>query len=265
MFSSKSLAALTIAIAFAGTTHAAVLIDNDFGPGGDIGPAFQQFSNGQGSGYSADPSTGVIDTGNNVNNNNTGLNTVATVDASGTDGFTMTWTVSSADITPATGSGIFYNGWFFGVTNNPATNGSAIWTNSGLAVGVLIDGGSSYSDWQFVDSDGTKTQHALNGAPPTVASIEDGFTVTLTVNNDDTWEVSTTGLSNASTTTGSLSTNVTYADIAGTLVANTSIQGDDNLTYTVDHVTLETTQIPEPASLASGLLGLALLAARRRR
>jgi len=249
----------------AANASAATLIENDFGGGADTGPAFQQLHNGQGT-ASADPSTGTITT-TGVDNASIGLNNSGTVDASAALGFTLEWVVSSFtgdSFNDGNGSRVTFNGWFFGVTTDTGNTGPSLWNNTDEAVGILMDGGSSFTDWSFVQrtGDSLDANTSLNGSQPTVASFNDGFTVSLTVNNDDTWSASSTGLSNNISSSGSLAAG-TYATIAGSLVANTTIQGS-GVGYVVDNVTL-TTIIPEPASLAMGLAGLTLLAARRHR
>lgn len=74
----------------------------------------------------------------------------------------------------------------------------------------------------------------------------------MSLNDDDTWTASSTGLSTDFTSSGSLSptsggfTAFGYSDIADNLVAYSSAQGDQ-VTYTVDQVSL--VAIPEPSTL----------------
>lgn len=260
-------AALTGAL-LTGAAHSATLLDNDFGAGADIGPAFQQLYNGQGT-ASADPATGVITT-TAQDNASIGFNTSGTVDASAAPSFTIEWVVSSFtgdSFNDGSGSRVKFNGWFFGVTTNTNANGTGLWNNSAEAVGILMDGGSVFTDWSFVQRTGAPANGTvssfdpLNGSQPTVESFNDGFTVSLTVNDDDTWSASSTGLSNDINSSGSLAAG-TYATIAGSLAANTTIQGTQ-VGYTVDSVTI--TAVPEPGSLAlMGLGGLCLIKRRRR-
>lgn len=265
MFNTKLLTALTIAISWTATAHAVVLIDNNFAAGPDIGPAFQQLYNGQGT-ATADPATGAITT-TGVDNASIGLNTTATVDASTADGFVIEWVVSSFtgdSFNDPTGSRVTFNGWFFGVTTNTGNTDSALWNNTSDSVGILMDGGSSFNDWSFVQRSGgnLSSNPSLNGSQPTIASFNDGFTITLTVNNDNTWSATSTGLSNNINSSGSLAAG-TYATIASSLVPNTTIQGTQ-VGYTLDNVTLQTLPIPEPTSLTLLTAGGLLILRRRR-
>lgn len=258
-----SICMATAMMVFAVSANAAVILENDFGASTDTGPSLQQLYNGQGT-ASADPATGVIST-TGVDNASIGLNTSGTVDASAAPGFTIEWVVSSFtgdSFNDGSGSRVTFNGWFFGVTTNTGNAGTALWNNTAEAVGILMDGGTAYTDWSFVQRSGSSTASnpSLNGSQPTVSSFNDGFTVSLTVNDDNTWSASSTGLSNNISSSGTLDAG-TYATIADSLVANTTIQGS-GVGYTIDAVTITT--IPEPASLALLALGGLLIAGRRR-
>ncbi|MCH7228095.1 sulfatase-like hydrolase/transferase [Haloferula sp. A504] len=237
----RSATLLAAVFQMAPASRGADLIDNDFGVGADTGPAFQQLYNGQGT-ASADPTTGTITT-TGIDNAAIGLNTAGTVDASAASEFTIEWVVSSFtgdSFNDGSGSRVRFNGWFFGVTTNAGNAGPALWNNTGEAVGILLDGGNTYTDWSFVQRTGgsLNANTSLNGSQPTVASFNDGFTLSLTINADDTWSASSTGLSNDISSSGSLAAG-TYATIAGSLVANTTIQGTQ-VGYVLDRVTLET-------------------------
>lgn len=266
----KPLPALLASSAFLFTVpaHAATLLFNDFGAGADTGPAFQQLYNGQGT-ASANAATGAITT-TGVDNASIGLNTSGTVDASAAPGFTIEWVVSSFtgdSFNNGSGSRVTFNGWFFGVTTNTNSGGTGLWNNSAESVGILMDGGSSFTDWSFVQRTGGPTNGtassntSLNGSQPTIASFNDGFTLSLTINADNTWSAFSTGLSNDISSSGSLTAG-TYATISSSLVANTTIQGTQ-VGYTIDSVTLSTIPEPATATLFSGLLLLALLRRRR--
>ncbi|MCH7228097.1 hypothetical protein [Haloferula sp. A504] len=236
-----------------------VLVDHTFdGVANDIGPAFQQLYNGQGT-ASTDPSTGYIET-TGINNASIGFNTEAAVDASTAAGFTITWVVDSyydwgLDTGAVGGSSVHYNGWFFGVGTSTSDTGTGLWNNHD-SLGLLLDGGNTFSanDWSLAANFGGKAFASL-GTPATYASLADGFTVSLTVNSDGTWSASSTGMSTDISATGNLAdfTTLTYSDIAGSLVANTTIQGPNpsttaSLNYTVTSVTLTVHDGPSASS-----------------
>jgi hypothetical protein len=243
---------ILLLVVFAGLSAVAptmadtVLMDHTFdGVENDTGPAFQQLYNGQGT-ASADPATGTITT-TGIDNASIGLSASGTVDASAASAFTIEWVVSSFtgdSFNDGSGSRVKFNGWFFGVTTNTGNDGPALWNNTAESVGILMDGGTAYTDWSFVQRSGSATASnpSLNGSQPTVESFNDGFTVSLTINADDTWSASSTGLSNNISSSGSLATG-TYATLAGSLVANTTIQGTQ-VGYVVDRVTLTTVNGP---------------------
>ncbi len=224
----------------------------------DTGPAWAEYTWGNQTGALTDVNNGIVHL-HDFNHYRAGLSTTSTVDASSAAGFTLSWTITSSNITSAA---VTEAGWFFGVST--AVNGSNnLWDDSpGFSFGVLMSS-ADFSDWVVVDHSDTsvETQHAMAGTIPSDASMQDGFTLSITLNSDDTWEVTTTGLSNTQTSTGSLSANVTYADLAGSLLATTNLQGA-NLTYTIDQMSLST--IPEPSAAILAGLGSLLLLHRRR-
>lgn len=267
MNSNKPLRMCAAAMLLAGCSlSATTLIENDFDAGADVGPAFQQVANGIGAGGSSDASTGIVTSGAN-GNSAYGLNTSSTVDASSFDGFTIEWVVASANINSNVGAPLS-NGWFFGVTDSTSTAGSGLYNNASHALGIrLLASGNDMSFTQD-SSGGSSLYTSLGVAVSTASSYEDGFTLSLTVNNDNTWSAFSTGLSADFSTSGSLNTvsgtGFSYADIAGSLVAYSSIQGT-SLSYTADSVSL--TAVPEPSAFAmlSGVLALTFVASRRRR
>jgi hypothetical protein len=267
------LATLITVLSASLASGAVVLVDNDFGAGSDTGPTFQQVTNGFGTSGtgSSNPSTGVILSSTGATNGAYGLNTGSTVSAStgaGYTGFSITWTVSTAAYAPGT---VIANGWFFGVTNSTLTTGSGLYNNTNNYIGVILDGdpgAGNPATWSLVYRDNTgsptvaKTNLGLSGTAPSETEVENGpFSITLTVNSNNTWSVSSVGLGNdATSSSGTLNPDFTYDDLASSLVPNTTIQGNAQ-GYTVDHVTL--TAIPEPGSLL--LLGLGGLCVLRRR
>lgn len=251
--------------------QAAILIDNDFGAGADTGPAFQQIGNGAAGGGTADPLTGLVTLNNHTDPwANYGFNNPTAVDVtsvSGATGFTVNWTVSSMDI--ATQGRIDENGLFFGVVggnNATGTAGNSLFTNDPESIGLVLRSGNfgNMQLYQGSAADASSSLTALGAAAPTIASLEDGFTISLTVNDDNTWSASTTGLSDDVSASGTLTIgNSLYADIADNLGAYASVQGE-GLTMTVDHVTVTT--VPEPASIGMLMgLGAGLMLVRRRR
>ena len=255
------IAALGMAL-FAGPAQAGIIVlSNNFDGGATVGPAFQGLSNGVGTGGSGDPATGVIITGA-WGSSARGLNTESALDLSGYTEFTIDWVVSVAS---NVGS-IEANGWFFGVTSSTATDADGLWNNNPArpAVGLLMLS-PSWDDWSLAvnNSGGIDTTRSLGGSVPTNASFEDGFALSLTLKNDDTWSASSTGLSNNITNTDGTLPTGTYADLAGTVVANTSVQGE-NISYTVGSVTI--TAVPEPGAWLLFLVAAACgLLVRRRR
>ena len=238
----------------------ATQIDNEFdGNPPAVGPAWGEYAWGNQTPSLTDVSTGVA-TVHNANHYRAGFSTTNTVDASSAPGFTVAWSVTSSN---ATTNAPASSGWFFGVQTAVTNSSQNLWdTSPGFSFGVLMRGGN-YSDWVVVDHSDTsiETEHAMSGATPSNASMQDGFTLSITLNQDNTWEVSTTGLSNTSISTGSLSSNVTYSDLAGSLLATTHVQGD-GFSYTVDQATL--TAVPEPGSLALLAMGGLCVLQRRR-
>jgi hypothetical protein len=232
------------------------LIDKTFdgNDGNDIGGAWQ------GAGWSGistgNPNTGEVTLNAGPNNMRANLNTSGTVDVSGASSFTMTWNIATGAtnfLTENDGTGVWHGGLFFGVTT--ATAGG--FEGAPFAFGVNLVRGTESAGWAVVDSvSGSYSAYALSGTAPTQTSMEDGFTLSITLNDDNTYEVSSTGLSNTDTSTGSLNgTKASYSDFAS-LRAYTSV-GGGGVTYTVTRATL--TVVPEPGSLALwglGLLGL---------
>ena len=151
-----------------------------------------------------DPANGLIsflDEGNS--NPNVGITSSTAADFSGFDGFTVEWVVAEGFNT----ADIASNGWFFGVQNSPGVqgDGGTLWNNLPDAVGVTLFQFSNFTRAEFAES------FALNGngenfvrvdvveepdeTPLTLNEVaEDGFTITLTLNSDDTWSVSSEGL-----------------------------------------------------------------------
>lgn len=268
-----SFTALTALLASNYADASTTLISNNFDGGATTGPAFQAFDNEQGTDGSSDPATGVITTATDVTNSTYGLNNSTTVDASSFSSFTVTWTVSSTAFNGTAGdtSDFTFNGWFFGVvsgTDATGTTGTSLYNNNPNAIGIVLvtdAGGTRPASMSLVQdsSAGSIASSTLGAAVPTEASLLDGFSISLTINSNDTWSAISTGLSDDINATGTLNaSSVLFADVASSLGTNTSAQGD-GISYTLDSVTL--TAIPEPSSLALFASGLGAMLVRRRR
>ena len=117
------------------------------------------------------------------------------------------------------------------------------------------------------------TNNLVNNNGLSEASVGDGFTFTLVLRNDGTYDASTIGLLDESGATFDLNlTNQALADsdtlpdfndfLTGGVGINGSIQGNAS-GFTINSATVEV--VPEPSSTALlGLGGLALLTRRKR-
>ncbi|MCH7227091.1 sulfatase-like hydrolase/transferase [Haloferula sp. A504] len=247
-------------------TTTSTLIDHTFdGLANDTGGlTFQQVANGLGSGGSSDLSTGVITPGNsfsgNFINSNYGFNATSSIDVGALEptatGFEITFEVSATDVDV---SSLAFNGLFFGVvsgTDANNTGGTSLWVNNPHGFGYLA-GGASYGPnlvrqdaegGQINGNNGTGNDaNSVNtslGTAPTDASYKDGFTVTIRVFDDDTWAVTSTGLSTELNGSGSLITSgagmLDYAAISTDLTPFVSLQGTDVFgeSITVDRITV---------------------------
>lgn len=265
----KTWALGLVAAGVCASANGTTLLDNNFNGnnGDDVGGQFSVLSNGNALNDLSDPSTGVLDYDDDASNGAVpayGFISDSAFDVSGAPGFTVTWSVSSAG--PLNVGAIRANGWFFGVQSSNA----GLWNQAPDALGVTLftDNYVNADDPAlFASSGSTETGSSLGIPIPTGAELADGFELSLTLNSDDTWSVTSTGLTTDINASGNLGfTALTYADLASTLYVSTTQQSElgDQVRQVVnyDQVTLQT--VPEPTSLALLALGGLFMSRRRR-
>lgn len=271
------LALAALAALIPASSFGAVLIDYRFDGGttNNIGPAAQVVENDLDDliAGSANTSTGLIRTGQRSDSNTPyihaiGFNSSGTVNLSTFAGFTATFTVDSISLTGGIEvTDLLANGMFFGVVsgaNATGTAGTSLWNNQPQAIGY-VPGSNSWGDHQFamntVSGSGNVSTTALTTTQPANAEFLNGFTVSISVFNNNTWQISSTGLGNELNQSGSLAAGIDYATFAQGVGLYTSLQGRQNSDLDMGRMTL--TAIPEPGTAL--LAGLGLLAALRRR
>ncbi|VGO18838.1 Arylsulfatase [Pontiella sulfatireligans] len=213
----------------------------------DIGPGFKisSINAPQNTGL-ADASTGVISfSAPSDSRPNVTLISTSALDLSMNEGFTVIWDLGSI---VSDAFSISKNGLFLGVQNN----NSDAWNNL-TSLGLGIRSSAGIGDLDLICSkSGTKGSESplLALGALTDASIQDGFRAILTVNNDNTWTVSTTGLSTNVNASGTLGT-VTYSDLAGSLFASTALQlNKDDALHTLTYNSASVLAVvDEPAAL----------------
>ena len=269
------LSTFTVVAISSNPVMASTLIMNDFDGDdtNDLGGVFVPVSNNLEDMDMTNPSVGLISFQDDGSSNPAvGFTSSTAADFSSFGGFTIEWTVASGFNT----ADIRSNGWFLGVQDAVGVNNSSatLWNNDPDAVGVTLFRSGGATAAEFAES------FAVNGNGENFVSVgsinntvvEDGFTISLTLNSDDTWSVSSTGLDAGS---GELSGSGVlasgsglYATFADSLFASSVVQINSVPTGVVSggqFTSVTVTAIPEPSSLA--LLSLAALAGsvRRRR
>ena len=269
-----ALAVISLGVFLSANVSADIVISDNFDGTDGIGPALQLVDNDAGGGGgSFNNDTGVVVSGTSNGSsaaagfNNTDLVAVS----SDVVAIKATFEIDSVDNVLFTRS----NGFFLGlVTDNgadPAVFGATETTGAGLynsnntsGIGLLINSATSQTsalDEARIVSDGASNNVTLQGLTiPSPADVEDGFTFSITLNSDDTLDVSTTGLTTDINATGvAVDGDVVFADfVANGVGVSATFQGGGG-GFTADSVSvhLETAAIPEPSSLA--LLGLTTL------
>ena len=255
----------------AGSANAdTVLLQHSFGSdvANDVGSVVG-FGNGTGSNVVTDATTGNLSfdfedsPGVPGGVPTYGFASSAAVDASGfVNGFQVDWTVDSA-VNGLGSTGGTANGWFFGVSTSAVLYNQAGSGAAPLSFGfVLEDAGAAPAVVE------RRNRVSVLGSDPTTASVDDGFSVSLTVRPDNTWTVSTSGLDADLSGTGTLE-DVTFTTLASSLFANTTYQaaatsgGSASVNY--GNVTVTGLAIPEPSTALFGAFGLLGTLVRRRR
>lgn len=243
------------------------LIDVSFPTGTGTNPTFLEIDNGVGA-NTWTQATGVIST-STANNSAVGAASDTTTDftALGSDSLVLTANVSSV-----TGT-LIANGMFVGFQRriNGGT-GADLWNNLSTSFGMVIPGSATVGNGtRHVGAGGNAGAGRYQGSDygiATLASIQDGFDVTLTVDSSG-WDLAIVGLETAGAAaitggsgtwgTGGINAFATFnTDMrAGASYQTTAGAGD----MTFSRITL--TQVPEPSTFA--LVGLAALGLLRRR
>ncbi|MGJ8641996.1 MAG: sulfatase-like hydrolase/transferase [Luteolibacter sp.] len=250
----KHIHTLLASCVFACVAHAQVtLIDASFDDvANDTNNTFGIISNTQANGSEAswNQVTGFVNRGT-TNNSSAGAVSTTTIDFPTLGSAPIILTVDFESASGVLGA----NGLFVGFQEAPggANTGGNLWNNQAPSFGVVIDGGSRLGTY-VVAPGGNSSTGAFQDSPAfgttTLASLEDGFTVTLTVDTTG-WDITLTGLetSGAAPITGG---SGTWADVAfdfsdftsGMRVAFTS-QGNGGGSLDLASVNVVTGNVPD--------------------
>ena len=181
-----------------------VLIDATFvGVENDTNNIFNVLTNSQAnnSGGSWDQTTGIVNRGSS-NNSTAGAVSTATIDVASLGAKPIILTVNVESLTSSLGA----NGLFIGYQNaaGGANAGGNLWSNQAPAFGVVIDGGNRLGA-RVVAPGGNSTSGsgAFQDGPAfgtaTLASLNDGFTCILSLNNAG-WKFTINGLETTNNT-----------------------------------------------------------------
>ena len=261
---------LTLLLLIPSDSSAVTILSNNFDGNdtNDIGGTFGIVSNPLPQNNTSDASTGLISFSRR--DAALGFSSTTGFDAQAYPGVTVTWVISSL----SNGFGQA-NGWFFGLQSAQGIegDGSTLWNNNPNAIGVNMFGTKptgAGSGPGTVSQDSPELAHidvttGLNA--PGDPALADGFTVSLTLNADDTYSVWSSGLTSDfdQNLSGPMPAGFTYSDLGNSTFATMTLQHANTtiMTMQVDSVTV--TAVPEPSTFALMAVGLLAFSVRRKR